>query len=169
MTDLIAQLIRETDAHDGLAPVDLDRFWHEDAIAARDPFGADIPQVPLNAGIWPDNIWDELGLPEDNWRYLHDDPWRVQVARAYNDQSQRIVGRRFLDDAPADPDRTYPAVPQLHDIFEARQQWHAGSWWLPQTLATPDELARLLLILLSATWAVGYDDARVRGRSIPPT
>lgn len=142
MTELIRQLISETDG--GLAPVDLERFWHDDAIAARNPFGEGIPQVPLGWLMWQDNIWDELGLPEDNWRYLHDDAWRVQVARSYNDKSQKIVGRRFLDDAPRDPARIYPPVKQLHDIFEAPQQWHAGSWWLPQTLQTPDELERLL-------------------------
>jgi len=165
----IDQLLQETDAHAGLAPVDLERFWADDALAIRNPFGADIPQVPLGWLIWHENIWDDLGMPEDNWRLLHDDPWRVEVTRAYNAKSQTIVGRKFLNDTPRDSARSYPPTKELHDIFDASQAWHAGSWWIPQTISTPDELAgtldrveERLQNLRSFVLPANWDDTRSR-------
>ena len=174
---LIDELLQETDARDGLAPVDLERFWADNDQARLDPFGKNITQIPLGWLMWPDNIWDELGLPEDNWRYLHDDPWRVEVAKEYNARSEAIVGRKFLDDAPADPGRSYPAIRQLHDIFDAHQQWHAGSWWIAQCIHNPDELSRMLdqvekrlENLRGFLLPAGWDQARKRllGQGIRP-
>ena len=42
-------LLAETRRNDGLAPVDLGRFWHDQDIAIKNPFGCDIPQVALGA------------------------------------------------------------------------------------------------------------------------
>ena len=44
---MIRRLLDETEAAGGLAPLDVARFWEDNAIAARDPFDSSIPQVPL--------------------------------------------------------------------------------------------------------------------------
>lgn len=142
---LVEQLVRETEANGGLAPVDLEKFWVDQKIAIGDPFGKNIPQMPLTTWMmWRDNIYDELGIPEDGLRYLNDDAWRVEVSRAYNDKAERIVGQRPIDEEPVDPARSYPPVKELHDVFEAKQEWQSGSWWLHQCVNNEDELAQLL-------------------------
>jgi len=71
-------LVAETRVHGGLAPVDLDRFWSDQAAALADPFGASIPQAPLGVQMGVACLFDEIGLPEtpENWwRIYHDGPW----------------------------------------------------------------------------------------------
>lgn len=142
---LAADLVRETHRNGGLAPVDLDLFYRDQEIASRDPFGADIPQVPLGIGMSWECVFDELGIKEDYWRYQHDTGWRLQLNRQYNDLSEKIVGRRLLSEAPPPPAADfYPEHKKLHDIFEGRQQWQDRSWWLMQAADNPDELEALL-------------------------
>lgn len=137
-------LVEEARRHDGLAPLDLERFWHDQELAAKDPFGADIPQVPLGMQMSGECVYDDLGVPEDYWRYDHDEAWRLSLNRAYNDRAERIVGRRLLPETPSDPALRWPPVGALHDLFEARNVWLDRSWWLQPSASTPDELEALL-------------------------
>ena len=144
----ITQLLAETRANGGLAPVDLNPFWADQEIANRDPFGTAIPQVPLGAICNWECVFDELGVPQDWWRFQYGDAaWALDLKRRYNDLSERIVGRRLLNETPADPTRQWPEIKGLHDIFEARNAWEGGatgSWWLHQSANTPDDLKALL-------------------------
>ncbi len=138
-------LVREAYANGGLAPVELEKFWADQEIAIRNPWGKDIPQVPLGIGMGIDPVFVELGVEEDMWRFLYDEDWRIQLCKAYNDKADRIVGRRFLSELRSDPKLPrYPAHKQLHDIFEARNEWRSGSWWLRESARTEDELEALL-------------------------
>lgn len=138
-------LVAEARANGGLAPVDLDRFWADDAAARRDPFGKDIPQVPFGCALNGLCVYDELGEKEDVWRYDHDHEWRIGLNRRYNDIAERIVGRRILsEDLPPDPADVFPSPRGLSDVFEAASEWHDQSWWLKQSADSPEELKRLL-------------------------
>ncbi len=172
-------LVAETQRHDGLAPVDLERFWADQAVAAKDPFGANIPQVPLGIMMSGECVYDELGIAEDYWRYDHDAEWRVELNHAYNDRAERIVGRRLLPEDPGDPSRRWPGTKGLHDLFEARNEWVGWSWWLHQAASTPDELKALLdrvderlepgnlrRFLLPDNWDEERD--RLRALGVPP-
>jgi len=141
---LAAKLVAETRAQGGLAPVDLDRFYADQEKAGAAPFGADIPQCPL--GIWMSGecVYDELGVEEDPWRYAHDEAWRLSLNKAYNDKSEKILGRRLLNEKPSAPGPRFPGTKGLHDIFEGENVWEAGSWWLRQSAHNEDELAVLL-------------------------
>ena len=44
------ELVEETHRHDGLAPIDLARFWADQEIAIADPWGTQIPQLPFGCG-----------------------------------------------------------------------------------------------------------------------
>jgi uroporphyrinogen decarboxylase len=186
---LAAELVREMRAHDGLAPLDLERFYADQEVAGKAPFGAHIPQCPL--GIWMSGecVYAELGIAEDFWRYGHDDAWRLELNKAYNDRSERIVGKRLLSETPGAPaDRQYPPHKVLHDIFEAKNVWHSGSWWLEQVAHNPDELRALLdrvdrrlehlaEFVLAPNWqaeyqrlqALGVKPPRYRGQRGPVT
>ncbi len=144
---MVDALLADTKENDGLAPVDIDRFWADQKIAKRDPFGANIPQVPLGAICTWECVFDELEELQDWRRYRFDEEWTLDLKRRYNDLSEKIVGRRLLNETPADPQRVWPEVKGLHDIFEAENVWEGGStgsWWLHQAANTPEELTALL-------------------------
>jgi uroporphyrinogen decarboxylase len=138
-------LLHQADANDGLAPVDLERFWHDQDLAARDPFSPTIPQLPLNVFHSSEPVFDELGIPEDFWRLNNDPAWRVELHKAYNDRAEKIIGRRVLSEKPPPPaEHRYPKAKELHDIFEGVNEWHGWSWWLRQAADDESQLAALL-------------------------
>jgi len=138
------KLVAEAHAHDGLAPVDLDRFWADQEVALADPFGADIPQCPLGVLMSDECVYDELGIEEDFWRYENDQEWAFSLNKVYNDKAEKIVGWRPLHEKLMFPELRYPWPGGLHDVFEGKNVWHAGSWWLEQVAHNEDELKALL-------------------------
>jgi len=140
-------LLDETRLADGLAPVDLERFWAEQEVALADPFGRDIPQVPLGAICNWECVFAELGLPQDWKRYREDPEWRLSLNRAYNDKAERTVGRRLLDESPPKPPGdAYPPIRELHDVFDMEQRWDevAQTFYLLPAAQNADELRALL-------------------------
>ncbi len=142
------KLVAAAAANDGLAPLDVERFWADQEVARADPFGREIPQCPLGIMMSCECVFEELGVEENsaNWRRLGSDhEWRSSLAKAYNDKAEPIVGRRVLNESGGpDPDLRYPPTKGLNDVFEARNEWHDRSWWLQQSADSPDELAALL-------------------------
>jgi hypothetical protein len=127
------KLAAEARANGGLAPMDLGAFWHDNERAREDPFGKDIPQVPFGAQCTWECVFEELGIAQDQKRYLDDPSWQMELNRAYNDRAERTVGRRLLSESdpvkPADPD---PPIRDLHQVFEMTNVWDdaSQSWWL---------------------------------------
>lgn len=141
---LAAKVVARAHANGGLAPLDVERFWADQAAALADPFGPAIPQAPLGAICNWECVFDELGVGDDWWRYDHNDAWRLALHKQYNDKAERIVGRRLLDESPPSARPQYPATKMLHDVFEMERKWVDRSWWLMESARTPDELAALL-------------------------
>lgn len=137
-------LLKQMHANDGLAPVDLERFYADQEVAGKDPFGSNIPQVANGVWLTGECVFDELGIPEDYWRYDHDEAWRVELNKAYNDKSEKIVGKRLLSEKKGDPEVQWPAVGTLADVFEAKNVWHDRSWWLMEAAEDEDQLKALL-------------------------
>ncbi len=141
-------LLAETAAHGGLASVDLDRFWADQKTALQAPFGTSIPQVPFVASCNRECVFAELGEAEDTWRFLYqDEAWALDLSRRYNDLSEKIVGRRLLNETPADSTQKWPEIKGLHDVFESKNVWEGGpngSWWLHPSANTREELIALL-------------------------
>ncbi len=135
--------------NDGLAELDIERFWADDAEAREDPFGADIPQVPFGGIPFCECLFDELGVPEDRWRFETDRQWMADATRAYNDKAEQIIGRRILYEVPppsdADPAGTAP-IKGLYDVFEMPNVWNndSQSYWLMEAATDEDELTALL-------------------------
>ncbi len=143
----VESLLAETEADSGLAPLDVEAFWEDQTLARRDPFGKDIPQCSFGAFLTHECVYAELGLEEDYQRFQNDETWAIEVSKRYNDVSEKIVGKRLLNEVPRDPQRKWPEVKQLYDIFEAENVWEggpSGSWWLKQSADTPEELSGLL-------------------------
>lgn len=141
----IDSLLAETRAAGGLAPVDLERFWADQAKSIADAWSREIPQCPLGMLMSGECVYAELGVPEDYWRYGHDEAWRLSLNKAYNDKAEKVVGRRLLGEKPGPPpENRWPGHKSLADVFEAKNIWQSGSWWLEQSANTPDELRALL-------------------------
>jgi uroporphyrinogen decarboxylase len=170
-------LVSETRARDGLAPVDLERFWADQTTARSNAWAADCPQLPLGVMMSTECLFDELGITEDWHKVQHDAEYRVGLSRRYNDIAQRLVGRRLLSEQVGNPGLAWPAVKELHDIFEAKQEWHSWSYWLQQSASTPAELAALLdrvearlanlrEFILPANWAA--EKTRLNAAGVKP-
>lgn len=141
------KFVRKAHANNGLAPLDIDRFWADQKISMADPFGKDIPQVPFGAICNWECVFAELGIEQDWSRYNNDVEWRLALNKAYNDRAEAIVGRRLLDERRPDPDRpSYPPTKVLHDIFEMVNKWDntSQSWWLLKSANNEYELESLL-------------------------
>lgn len=138
------KFVNKIHANGGVPPLDVKKFWEQDAIAQRDPFAKDCPQVPLGISMHPECIFDELQIPQDFYSLEHDRPYVLKHSKTYNDLSEKIVGRRFFSERAFFPDRQWPEVKALHDIFEAKNVWHNESYWLTQSANTEEELAALL-------------------------
>lgn len=141
---MVDELLSDTRANGGLAPVDLDQFWADQQIAIRDPFGKQIPQAAFNAILTGECVFAELGIPEDYWSLETDPQWRARTFKLFNDKAEPIVGRRILNENQPDPSLQYPKPRRLHDLFEARNEWHGDSWWLHHSATTPQQLEALL-------------------------
>lgn len=177
----VDDLLADTQANGGLAPLDLEAFWRDQQLARPNPFGADIPQVPLGAICNWECIFEELGIEQDWWRFDHDKQWALDISRQYNDIAEKIVGRRLLPEKPGQPELAWPAVKALHDIFEAENVWEGGqngSWWLKQSADTPQELVALLdrvearlenlrEFMLPETWDAEKARLTALGRNVP--
>ena len=150
-SSVIDSLLDDMNRHDGLAPVDTAQFWHDQDLAAKNPFGNDIPQVPMHLSS-TECVFDELGIPEDYRKLSFPEfsQWRFDTFRQYNDKAERIVGRRLLpenDPVKTDSSLVWPPIKQLYDIFEAKNIWEGGaggSWWLMRAASNEAELSALL-------------------------
>ena len=141
---LAESLVAECRTNGGLAPLDVERFWQDQAVSTRDPWSSDCPQVPLGIMMSSECVFAELDVAEDWHRLTHEQSYRIELNRRYNDQAERIVGKRLLGESSPDPSLRYPGHRGLHDIFEARNVWHHDSYWLKQSADNESELAALL-------------------------
>ncbi|HUV06719.1 MAG TPA: hypothetical protein VMX75_03250 [Spirochaetia bacterium] len=143
---LAEKLVSRTLSAGGMAPVDLDRFWADQQGALSDPWAEDCPQVPLGIFMSQECVFAELGVKEDWYRLAHDEVYRIGLNRAYNDRAERIVGCRlplFEETACAETHR-WPEIKPLHEIFDGRQSWKHSTFWLEQSIHTPEELEACL-------------------------
>ncbi len=131
-----------------LFPVDLDRFWEDDAASHEKWFRTDKPQVPLGIRMPATCIWDELGLPmpenaDTEVQNPYDAP--LELRKRYNERAVAIVGRPMMpeDDGPP-ADSFFPPVKKITDVFEARAVQTGGTGWVIPAAETPADLERLL-------------------------
>jgi uroporphyrinogen decarboxylase len=180
---MATEVVAQARAHGGLAPVDLARFWEDDARAHADPFATDYPQHPLAVRMGLECMFVELDVPPDWYRLYHDadHTFVPPLAKRYNDQALAIVGRRLLPEKPGPrPHDGFPPVRALHDIFEGRNEWQeaSASYWLHPAAGTEDELQALLdrverrlenlrAFLLPPNWDAEKRRLLALGRKVP--
>lgn len=174
-------LVAETRAQGDLAPVDVERFWTDQEIAQKDPFGAHIPQVAFGALLNWECVFDELGIPQDFKRYEDDAAWRHGLNRAYNDKAEKIVGRRLLNETPPEKQPApFKGPREIHELFDGVNVWEPSSqsWWLQKSANSVGELRKLLdkverrledprAFFLPADWDATKKQLIESGRKVP--
>ena len=113
---LAREIVDEARRNDGLARLDVDRFWSEQEAAYADPFSDACTQLPLGIRMNTECGFVELDEPEDRYRLAHDDSYRISLSRRYNDKSERIIGRRILPESMIPDERKWPEVKKLNEI-----------------------------------------------------
>ncbi|OHD58260.1 MAG: hypothetical protein A2096_06975 [Spirochaetes bacterium GWF1_41_5] len=121
---------------------DAERFWYEQENSMRDPWHG--VQVPLGMVKMPVFCaFAELGFDEDFYRLEHDAEFRSMLCRQYNDLSEKLIGRRIMDDVQP-PVKLWPEIKTVYDIFESKKFWHIDSYWNSQSAKNEYELDALL-------------------------
>lgn len=140
------EVVKKAHANNGLAPVDIERFWADQQKASADIWAKDCPQLPLGFQNMSDEcVFAELGLEEDWVMYHHNPVKLLSLVKKYNDKSEKIVGRRLLNESePTPADRKWPQIKQLNDIFESENVFEKTSYWLKQSANSEPELSALL-------------------------
>ena len=141
---LAESIVAEAHNTSGLAPLDLDRFWADQETAIADPFSDSCPQMPLGIRMSNECVFAELDVPQDWYRLIHDDEYRVGLELRYNDRSQAVVGRSLMRAPATPPGSAWPEVKKLNEIFDAPEEWHTWSYWIRQAAGKPGELEALL-------------------------
>lgn len=139
------KIVGEIGSLEQLAPVDFKAFWKDNERAVDDPWAKDCPQLPLGlTKMSSECVFAELAVPEDWHSHSHDEAFRLGLNRKYNDISEQVVGRRLLVERPQPEHHRQPQIKSLHDLFEAKNEWHSWSYWLRQSADNPEELTALL-------------------------
>jgi uroporphyrinogen decarboxylase len=176
-----AKLVDRASSARGLPALDFSAFWARNDRAAKDPFSEKCTHLPLGVFMSDECVFDELGIPPNWRRLLHDDAYHAGLCRAYNDAAEKAVGRRLIQErllGDRDPER--PRVKELSDIFEAKSEWIDESWsyWIHSSASNPDELSALLdrvervlenlrEFILPADWTEQRSRAIAAGKTLP--
>lgn len=130
-----------------LLPVDLERFWADNAQALRNPFAGGNVQAAMTLTTTEGCLWAELGLDEDP-RYYQDAAYHAELNRRYNDRAEEIVGRRLLPEQIVPPEHELPRPLRIEEVFGSQIVRVEGSgaigeadWVLPSvhTIAQLEE------------------------------
>ena len=124
-----------------MLPVDIDKFWADDALAHKDNcFYAGAPQVALGIRMSDECVFAEQGNP---WGNIPRER-RIALNKRYNDLSERIVGRRLLQEKFPEPDSNFPPYRKIGEVFGGEYIDNGTSVWLKPCCSTPKELETVL-------------------------
>lgn len=127
-----------------MLPVDIDKFWADDALAHKDNcFYAGAPQVALGIRMSDECVFAELGEQGNPWGNIPRER-RIALNKRYNDLSERIVGRRLLQEKFPEPDSNFPPYRKIGEVFGGEYIDNGTSVWLKPCCSTPKELETVL-------------------------
>ena len=130
-----------------LLPVDLERFWKDDALAHEENcFSLNAPQTAFGIRMSDECVFAELGEAGAPWAHT---PLgrRVELNKRYNDKAEKIVGKRLLREEFAPPGSHLPEIKRIGEVFGGRYTWFNDTEWLESGINGPKALeARLDMI-----------------------
>ena len=123
-----------------LLPVDLERFWKDDAAAHEENcFSPNAPQAALGIRMSDECVFSELGEKGTPWAHTPRER-RLELNKRYNDKAEKTVGKRLLAESFAPPDSHLPPVKRIGEIFGGKYVWYNDTEWLEGGISTPAEL-----------------------------
>lgn len=126
-----------------MTEVDLSRFWHDDAIAHRDNCFFEGPQVALGIRMSGECVYRQLNEPGNPW--MPEERTRgIDLYRRYNDQAEKIVGKRVLPEEFPPLDAQFPYVRRIGEVFGSRYVVKHETEWLAECFDDEDQLSRRL-------------------------
>lgn len=124
--------------------VDIERFWKDDDASHGDNcFDPNAPQVALGIRMSDECVFAELGEEGNPWLPIPRER-RIELNKRYNDKAEKIVGRRLLREEFPEPDRFFPPIKRIGEVFGGIYKINEHSEWLEGNCSTPEELESLL-------------------------
>ena len=128
--------------------LDLDtaQFWKDDETAHKDNcFSPDAPQVALGIRMSDECVFAELNEPGEPWGHTPLER-RIELNKRYNDKAEKIVGKRLLcEEFPErNPACAFPPRKSIEEVFEGKNVFRGGSYWVESDCDTPQKLEQLL-------------------------
>ncbi len=130
-------------------PVDLVRFWADNAVSLYDPFCSTNAQTAMGLTTGEGCLWEELGLPHDP-RYATDPDLHVRLNRRYNDKAEELAGQRLLPEWFAPPEHQLPRPMRIEEVFGSSitnvpgSEDIGGADWVMESVHTIRELEERL-------------------------
>ena len=130
-----------------MLPVDLDKFWSDDALAHEENcFSSNAPQVALGIRMSDECVFAELGEIGTPWAHTPRER-RIELNKRYNDKAEKIVGKRLLNENFPSPDVYLPPIKRIGEVFGGRYAWFNDSEWLESDIDTPQKLEAQLNVI----------------------
>jgi len=135
------------DCYMDFLPVDLEQFWRDDELAHRENcFYAQSPQVALGIRMSDECVFSELNEYGEQWGYTPVTR-RIELNKRYNDKSERIVGKRLLEESFLPENASFPCIKRIGEVFGGQYVWYNGTEWLKGNISTPGELEDRLNVI----------------------
>lgn len=124
--------------------VDTEQFWKDDAIAHKENcFSKEAPQVALGIRMSDECVFAELGEEGNPWGHTPRER-RKELNKRYNDLSEKIVGRRLLNENFPDNPVSFPGRRDIAEVFGGKHVFDGNTTWLQGSCSTPQELEKVL-------------------------
>jgi len=124
--------------------LDIEKFWKDDEAAHQENcFSKSAPQVALGIRMSNECVYAELGVEGHPWDPV-DPVKQAELNKRYNDLSEKIVGRRLLQEKFDPPETYFPQVKRIGEVFGSRYEYIHHSEWLHKCAETPQEIEKML-------------------------
>lgn len=122
---------------------ELQKFWEEDEKAHRDNCFARASQVAFGIRMHEECVFAQLGEEGDPWGFTPLER-RRDLNRRYNDLSEKIVGKRLLNENFLPEDAHFPYVRRIGEVFGGEYILHNGTEWLKEGIEDEKALEKKL-------------------------
>jgi len=127
-----------------MLPVDVEKFWEDDALAHEENcFSKKAPQVALGIRMSDECVFAELNEEGNPWGNTPRER-RIALNKRYNDLAEQIVGKRLLREDYPTEDELFPAYKNIGEVFGGRYVFNGVSTWLESDCKTPQDLEKML-------------------------
>ena len=124
--------------------VEIKKFWADDKLAHEDNcFSKSSPQVALGIRMSNECVFAELKEDGNPWGYTPIER-TIELNKRYNDKSEKIVGRRLLQEVFSKKDEAFPEIRRIGEVFGGRYEHNDITEWLEGSCSTLKELETVL-------------------------